>query len=238
MNTKTVLLIAATAMFGFLSHAAAHDEDNARTIRVTGEGTVSVKPDMATIQTGVVTQAKLAVDALNANNEVVKKLMVDLGNLNVAEKDMQTSRFGVTPEYNRGSRGELKPEIVGYRVTNQLTVKVRNLPELGKLLDTLIRSGSNQISGISFGVNDDKSVLNDARIKAVENAKSRAELYANAAGVNVGKVMSIDEQRIIMPRPVAFGRSMEASAMSVPIASGEQDFSATVNIIFELKGKD
>ncbi len=238
MNTRTTLAIGLAALVGCLSQAIADDEDDTRMIRVTGEGTVSVQPDMAEIQTGVVTQAKLAVDALNQNNEIVQKLMQDLTNRNVAEKDMQTSNFNVAPQYKRGDRGELKPEIVGYRVTNQLNVKVRDLEGLGELLDSLIRSGSNQISGIRFGLNDDTAVLEATRIKAIEDARKRAELYAKAAGVKVGKVMSITEQRMVIPRPVAMGRSMEVSAMSVPIAAGEQDFTATIHVDFELVDND
>jgi uncharacterized protein YggE len=190
---------------------------------------------MATIKTGVVTQAPLAVEAMKQNNEIAQKLMADLKDLQVEERDIQTSRFNVQPEYERGPRGERKTEILGYRVTNQVTIRVRDLPEMGKLLDTLIRSGSNQVSGINLGISDSSRVMNEARVKAIEDARARAKLYARAAGVEVGKVIAIDEQQAVFPRTGVFGRAMEMSS-DVPIAAGEQEFTATINVTFELIG--
>ena len=213
---------------------ACGDEDEARTIRVSGQGKSSAAPDMATIQTGVVTQAKTAVEAMELNNGSLEKIMADLKSMKIAERDIQTSQFSVQPVYERGDRGQRKPEINGYRVSNQLRIRVRKLPDLGKLLDALIRSGSNQMSGISFEVDDSTTVMNEARTKAIADARARAELYAEAAGVGVGKVMSIDEQQAVVPRPEFFGRAMEMGAASVPIATGEQDFRATINVTFEL----
>ncbi len=102
------------------------------------------------------------------------------------------------------------------------------------MLDALVRTGSNQVSGISLGVNDSAAVMNKARVKAVEDAQARARLYAEAAGVMVGKVIAIDEQQTAFPQPVYLGRAMEMSAADVPIASGEQEFIAAINVTFEL----
>jgi uncharacterized protein YggE len=170
---------------------------------------------------------------MNQNNEVAKKLMADLKNQQVAERDIQTSQFNVQPEYERGPRGERRPKIVGYRVSNQVTIRVRDLTEMGKLLDMLIRTGSNQVSGISLGVSDASRVMNEARVKAIADARARAHLYAEAAGVKVGKVYAIDEQQSVFPQPGIYGRAMEMSA-DVPIAAGEQEFTATINVTFEL----
>jgi len=209
-------------------------DESARTIRVTGQGQASSVPDMATIHTGVVTQAALAVDAMEQNNQSVEKLMSDLKNMKIAETDIQSAQFSVQPEYARGARGERLAEIIGYRVTNQLRIRVRDLPELGKLLDKLIRSGSNQMSGLSFGVDDSTAIMNEARTQAIADARARAELYAKAAGVAVGKILSIDEQQAVIPQPRFFSRAMEGVAASVPIATGEQDFTASINVVFEL----
>jgi len=213
-------------------HTADADEP-VRMINVSGQGTAAAVPDMATIQTGVVTYAPLAADAMEQNNQITERLMAELKNMQVAEKDIQTSQFNVQPEHDRGERGQRKPDVVGYRVTNQLRVRVRDLAKLGSLLDALIRSGSNQVSGISFGVDDTTTVLNAARTKAVADAMARAQLYADSAGVSVGKVLSISEHQTSVPQP-RFARSMVAAASSVPVAQGEQDFTATVNVSFEL----
>ena len=121
-------------------------------------------------------------------------------------------------------------------MTNQVQVRVRNLPDLGKVLDSLVSAGSNQISGISFGIDDSTGVLNQARNRAVADARSRAELYAHAAGVKVGKVISISEQAIQVPQPRMLGRAMMAAEMSskVPVATGEQELRATVHAVFEM----
>ena len=235
MHKKTKLLTLVVIFLASTQLARAVDDELHRVIKVSGQGKSSAPPDMATIQTGVTIQAKTAVAAMDENNAAVEKIMADLKSMKVAERDMQTSQFSVQPVYDRGDRGERKPSIVGYMVSNQVQIRVRNLPDLGKLLDTLIRSGSNQISGIGFGVDDSTAVMNEARTKSIADAKARAELYAKAAGVTVGKVISIDEQQAIIPRPMMYGRgAMEMSASSVPIATGEQDFTVSINVTFEL----
>ncbi len=211
-------------------------EDWKRTISVSGEGKATAPPDMATIHTGVVVQAADATEAVAANNGAIAKIMDVLKDNRIASKDVQTSNFDVQPEYKRTPRGEQPPEIVGYRVSNQLRVQVRNLPDLGKILDALVRAGSNQISGISFGIDDSTGVLNQARNRAVADARSRANLYAHAAGVKVGPVISISEQAANVPLPRFAGRMMAAEAAgSVPVATGEQEVAATVHMVFALE---
>ena len=236
MIQKKITIVLCVVFLSFSPSLFGADETQ-RTIRVTGQGKTSAPPDMATIHTGVVTQAVLAVDAMEQNNKIAEKLMGELKNLNVAEKDIQSSQFNVQPEYERGPRGERKQKIIGYRVTNQLRVRVRNLSKMGGLLDAMIRSGSNQVSGLSFGVDDTTSIMNKARTLAMADARSRAKLYAEAAGGMVGKVISIDEQQIRFPQPVFRGGAMEMSSSRVPVASGEQDFSASITVTFELLDK-
>lgn len=217
------------------SLAADGSENQQRTIHVTGQGQATAPPDMATIQSGVVTQANQASEAVAANNRVVDKILELLKAYNIASKDIQTSRFHVQPEYDRPQRGKQPPRIVGYRVTNQVSVRIRNLPELGTVLDALVSAGSNQISGISFGIDDPTGVLNQARNRAVADARSRANLYAHAAGVQLGPVISIREQSAQVPRQEYFGRAMMAdSARAVPVATGEQEVEASVSMVFAI----
>jgi uncharacterized protein YggE len=111
---------------------------------------------------------------------------------------------------------------------------------LGKVLDALVQVGSNQISGISFGIDDPTGVLNQARSRAIADAKMRAQLYAQAAGVRVGKVLTIRESSVPMPRPqnLALGFAAEARSAAVPVATGEQELSASVTVVFELEDLD
>ena len=213
-------------------------EELPRTISVSGQGKAGTPPDMATIRTGVVTQSATAREALTANNRAMEKVMSVLKQRNIAGKDIQTSGFSVYPEYARQTspqRGPRNNEITGYRVTNNVSVKVRNLPRLGEILDGLVQAGSNQLSGVSFGLSDPRAIMNDARKNAIDDARARAELYAQATGVKVGKVISISEQSIQPPRPMFQARGYGgAMADSVPIATGEQEVSATINVMYEL----
>ena len=232
-NLHRQLLTLATL---FAATISLHAADLPRTISVSGTGSVSMPPDMVTLQTGVTTTAPTAKEALNANSVAMKKVMSVLKNRNIPSKDIQTSGFAVYPEYrNVGGRGDgRRREISGYRVNNNVTVKVRAISSLGDVLDQLVSSGSNQISSVWFGLSDAKGATNSARKKAIEDARSRAELYAVATGVKVGKVISISEQAISSPSPQPRMMRAMAESMSVPVAPGEQQISATIHVVYEL----
>lgn len=231
VTVSTVGLLAALAAPGF--------GDDMRTISVTGTGKVAAPPDMATIQTGVVTQADTARAALAANNEAMRKILDVLQQHGIADKDVQTSNFNVHPVYRQDPQRRHEPEVTGYRVQNQVRVKVRNLPKLGDVLDALVEAGSNQVSGISFDVDDSSGILNQARSRAIADAKTRAQVYAQAAGVKMGRVLAISEQPPQMPRPMPMRMAMQAeAAASVPVATGEQDFQVTVYVEYELEDSE
>jgi uncharacterized protein YggE len=232
-NLATICTLGALLLCA--SHAGAEDQ---RTIRVRGEGKATSPPDMAVVMTGVVTMAPTASDALAANNDAMQGILDVVKQSRIAAKDVQTSSFNVQPEYERDERGRTKPNIVGYRVTNQVRIRVRDLANLGKVLDALVDAGSNQVSGISFGIDYPTGVMNQARSRAISDARSRANLYAQAAGVRVGKVLTISEQPIAMPQPrfMADTFAAEARVASVPIATGEQELSTSVDVVFALEG--
>jgi uncharacterized protein YggE len=235
----------ASFVFILATHAplAAHEvETLPAVIRVTGEGEASAAPDMATINTGVVTQADSAKAALDQNNAVMQKVLATLKQQGIAAKDVQTSSFNVSPVYRQPSRqtddGATTPEVVAYRVQNEVRVRVRNLASLGEVLDSLVQAGSNQIHGVSFGIGDPAGVLNEARSKAIRDAKNRAEVYAQAAGVAVGLVRQISEQPVDPPRPMYAGAEARAFAASVPVATGEQEFRVTAHVVYELQSAE
>jgi uncharacterized protein YggE len=221
-----------------VAHADANQDEVRRIISVTGQGKATAPPDMAVIQTGVVTHGATAAEALSANNEAMETILGVLKTYKIASKDVQTSSFNVSPDFKRDERGRRQPRIVGYRVTNQVRVKVHNLEDLGKVLDALVRAGSNQVSGVSFGIDDPTGVLNQARNRAIADARSRAELYAQAAGVRLGKVLTISEQPIKLPQPRQIGRSLaQEGVSSVPVETGEQEFRARIHMVFALEDK-
>jgi uncharacterized protein YggE len=206
-----------------------------RTISVSGSGTASAPPDMATVQTGVTTKSSTAKEALAANNREMEKVMQVLREKSIEDRDIQTSGFSVYPDYRRDNRGR-STEISGYVVSNQLRVRVRNLSRLGEILDALVQAGSNQLSGVTFGIDKPRAVMNQARKNAVDDARGRAELYAQATGTRVGRILSISEQTVQMPRPQFQARAMAMeAASSVPVATGEQEISATINVVYALE---
>ena len=207
-------------------------------ISVAGEGEATAPPDMASIRTGVVSQATTAKEALNQNNAAMQTVLALLKEHKIADKDVQTSSFNVHPVYEQDPQGRTEPNVVAYRVMNEVQVKVRNLSSLGDVLDTLVQAGSNQISGVSFDVDDPSGILDEARSRAIRNAKSRAEVYAQAAGVTVGRVLQIFEQPVDPPRPMQMAMEFRGAASSVPVATGEQEFQVTVNVVYELRRRE
>lgn len=207
-----------------LGNAAALD----RLVTVTGEGTVSVPPDMATVHLGVTTQAASAREASDANARRMTALLTAIKSGGIAESDIQTSSLSLQPQTGGGNT----PRITGFQASNQVTVKVRDLSALSILLDRTIAAGANDVSGIEFSVADRSKALDRARKDAVDDARRKAELYAGAAGAKVGAVVTISEMTHQSPvRPML--RTMREAA-SVPIEPGEQKLQVSVTVAYEL----
>jgi uncharacterized protein YggE len=231
MNRLVVASVLGLFLSVFAMSAHASDKPPVPSITVVGSDEVSAPPDTAELLVGVVTQAPAASKALKENNQAVQKLFATLKGLGIADKDMQTSNFNIVPQNKRGPQGQIEPEIVGYQVNNQLHVKVRELPKLGDVLDLVVTDGANSIHGVNFSVDKPKDLQDQARQKAVADARRKAELYAKATGVKVGKVLLIQEETAHSPQPVMFAGRAEAG---VPIAPGEQRFHARITITYAI----
>jgi uncharacterized protein len=236
---------AAALLAASLSTAAAGlpalADDTPRTLTLTGRAEVRSTPDMAVISAGTVSEADTARAALSANNDTMRQVLETIAAAGVAEKDMQTSDFSVQPKYTyppRASDGtQDAPKIVGYTVSNTVTVIVRELDKLGGVMDAVVSSGVNQMHGLSFTIAEPEPLRNQARQAAVADALARAKLYADAAGVKLGAIQSISEASHVRP-PQPVGRMMMEAKMAdaaVPVAQGEQVIEATVNIVWELE---
>lgn len=207
------------------------------TIQVTGTGRITAVADMAMVTSGVVSEARTASDALSANSQAMNSVIDAIRRAGIASKDIQTSGFSVSPLYaNRPNRqDELeRPEIVGYRVNNGLTIRVRNLTILGTLLDAMVTNGANSIGGISFVVSGADEKLDAARTLAMADAKRKADLYAAAAGATVGRVRTIAESGGYQPVPRVMAMKAMAEAMPAPVEIGEETLSVTVDVLWEL----
>ena len=233
-----VAALAAAVLIGPRQGVSAEDGKLPRVISVSGLGEVKSRPDMATISTGVVTEGATAKEALAKNNAAMTEVIAALKKAGIADDDIQTSDFSVSPKYPPYQPNQTTaPRIVGYTVSNQVTAKVKDLQKLGPVLDTLVQAGSNQINGVMFGIDEPKAQLDDARKKAVTDARAKAELFADAAGVSLGKVIQISESSTLTP-PVPMYRAREmavAQDASVPIAAGQQVVTANVSITYEIQ---
>ena len=231
MSMKNICKLILCLMTFSAAFAVVGDE-TLSTITVSGEGRASAPPDMAIVQTGVTTRGDSASRALAENNTAMERVMDVLRQMGLQKKDIQTSGFKVQPEFDYKSRQQ-PPMILGYRVTNGIIVKMRDIEKVATLLDGLIQAGSNQISGIRFTFEDMSTLQDQARQKAYQDAHARAELYARAANVRLGKILRISEGPVQMPVSPGMHRLAAAESVAkVPIAVGENEIRATVNVVF------
>jgi uncharacterized protein len=198
-------------------------------VTVTGQGTMSVAPDSAMIRIGVTSQGKTANDASDRNAKQMTAVLTAIKNSGIAERDIRTSRLSLQPQYENKSG---TTHLLGFRVTNQLTVRIHDIGKLPAILDRAIAAGANEMSGIEFVVSEQSKLLDQARDAAIADAHRKAELYAKAAGAKLGRVVAITEEGASAPpRPLA---AMRAGAAAVPVAPGEQTLRATVSVSYEL----
>jgi uncharacterized protein YggE len=201
-------------------------------ISVTGEATVSVPPDLAEIDGGVTSEAKTAREASDANNAAMGKVLSALKGAGIAEKDFQTSRLSLQPQYAPNRPGP--SAVVGYRASNRVTIRLRDVSKVAGVIDTLVTAGANEIGGINFMVSNASKLLDEAREQAIADARRKAEIYARAAGVTLGAPLDISEGG--SPGPMPF-RKMAAgmAAAPVPVAQGEETLRLTVSVSWAIK---
>ena len=200
-------------------------------ISVTGEARISVPPDLAQIDGGVTSEAKTAREASDANNAAMGKVLLALKGAGIDEKDYQTSRLSLQPQSAPSRAGGL-PTITGYRASNRVTIRLRDVTKVASVIDTLVGAGANDIGGINFMVSQASKLLDDAREQAIADARRKAEIFAKAAGVTLGAPLSISEGGA--PAPIVFRRMANASE-STPIAPGEETLQVSVSVSWAIK---
>ncbi len=203
------------------------------TIQVVGTGSVQAKPNSASISIGVSTEDGNAQNAVSRNNAATAKVIAELEAAAIEKKDLKTSNFSVYPQYR--TEGADKHQAVTYRASNTVTVTVRNLDKVGDILTKAVAAGSNQISGPNFSVSEPERYLAEARKKAVENALAKASVYANAAGLKLGAILSMVEEGAALPVYAPRSAAFSAAAAPTPIEAGEESLQARILVIVELK---
>lgn len=205
------------------------------TLQISADASVNREPDIAFIMAGVTSEAETAQQAMADNRAAMNGVFDALKAAGVAQRDMQTSNFSLNPRYDYSNRNGGPPKLTGYTASNQLSVKVRDLNELGETMDALVEAGGNTFSGLRFALDDDRATKNEARRMAMAEALTRAELYASAAGYEVARIVTLSESGGYQPQPMMMARAEMAMERATPIASGEVSYSMTVNVTFELR---
>jgi len=224
-------------------------------LTVSAEGRSLREPDMAVFSAGVTTQGATASAALGENSRAMNQVIAELRRAGIEERDIQTSNLSIQPVYADPSRDAIIaaqtsgqpyvppppqdqiPRIIGYQASNTVSVRQRNLKEFGLVIDTLAAAGANQINGPAFQMDEPEPALDEARLEAIATARQRAELYADATGLRIVRILSINEGGGYSgPQPIF----VTASRMSAPpappprIQPGELQMTANVTVLYEL----
>lgn len=238
----TVLSVAAVnSSIGYIfTNASAERNMTNNTLVVTGTATNTTKPDKVTVSLGVETTNLTAQAALTANSNLMNKVLEALKASGVQENETSTSTFSITPNYNYSSNTN-QGRLIGFTVSNSIQIESGNIESVSKWIDAAVLAGTNNVNNIYFSVSDKKldDIKNSLLKQAIDNAKKKADIAAIAAGLKVHgvKSMQVVETRLPPPIPIyqaqAFAEATApASAPSTPIISGQQEVSASVNIIY------
>lgn len=227
-------------------------------LTVTAEGKTFREPDLAVFSAGVTTQATTAAEALADNSRAMQRVIAALKNAGIAERDIQTSNLSINPVYADPNRDAVMasratgapymppppemqlPTIIGYQANNTVSVRQRKLGDYGEIIDALASAGANQVNGPNFQLDEPEPALDEARRDAMTNARERAQLYADAAGLRIVRIVSISESGGYWgPQPVsAFARESMAGAPPppppAPVQPGEMQMNASVTVQYEL----
>jgi uncharacterized protein YggE len=229
-----ILPFALFAPFAFAQTAVpAALPGDATLLQIEAHGESRRTPDLATISAGVVTQNIDANAAMRENAGRMSAVVAALKKAGVADRDIQTSRIDLSPQYNYANNQP--PKITGYQASNTVNARLREMGKIGDVLDALVKQGANRIDGPSFSVDKPDAALDEARNDAVKHAQDRASLYATATGLKVRRIVSIVESGGTVtppPRPyLAMARNADAGT---PVAAGENTLAVDLNVTFEL----
>lgn len=233
----TALLLSAASL---PSAAAAQQSTINQTITgtrldISATGESARVPDLATVSAGVVTHDATATGAIQQAATRMARVRAALKAAGIPDRDIQTSNVSLNPDYVYANNQP--PKLNGYSASNQLTVRFRDIASTGKILDALVAQGANQISGPNLSIERPEAALDEARSKAVAAGRARAELYAHALGLRVGRIVSVAESGGYAPPPPMPPMVMAARGErdQTTIDPGEQKLQLSVSMTFELQ---
>jgi hypothetical protein len=235
-----ILVILSAAAVSIVSVTMALKVNNQDRFSITGSGTVYAKADIANIEVGLKTATKkTAAEATAESTDKMNKITAELIKLNIADKDIKTSNYTLSPVYNwTNVKGQ---ELVGYEVAQTLTLKIRDLNKIGDVIAKTTEQGANQVGNISFTIDDEFALKNQAREMAITKAKEKAMLIASQSGMKLGKVTSVYENADPVISPVMYSNAKldmaaNESAITTPnIQTGQNEIKVDVTLTYEVK---
>jgi uncharacterized protein len=231
-----VRIIFACAISIFMAAAAPaqaqQPQSERQAIVVAGEGSIGAAPDYAEITAGVTTRAKTAKDASDANAKLMTAVTAALLDAGIAQKDIQTTRFSIQPVYTSGG-SNTEQKLTGFSSSNQVAVIIRQTDKVSEVADHLVAAGATNIGNLVFLHSNVSKLLDQAREAAVADARRKAELYAKASGVTLGRVLWISENTSYTPIAAMDGM-FRAKAVATPIASGEDMLRVEITVGFDI----
>lgn len=234
MHQPMPVLIVAAALLA-ATPAFAQQAPAARII-VMGEGENAVAPDIALLSLGVMHEAATARQALDATSSAMTDVIETLKAEGIAARDLQTGGLQISPRYTYTNKpdGSQQADLVGYQVTNILSVRVRDIAKAGEIVDKAVARGVNQGADISFANDDPSKAVAEARQRAVADAFSKARALSGAAGVRLGRVLEISDQNFPAPPAPIAAKAFDRAA-ATPIEAGENAYKVQVTVTFELR---
>lgn len=223
--------------FATSTMALAETTNTTPMITIQGSGKISARPDLARFSTGVVTESKSANAAMEANIAAMKAALAALHEAGIGEEDIITSGINVAPRYTYPNKvNKLKTAtLTGYTVSNRISVTIRDVSTLGRVLDTVLKAGVTQIDNLRFDVSNKSELLDKARASAFKDAERKAKAYADAAGLSLDRILTIQEGAASSgPRPV-MARAALAEDGSVPVATGNKSYAISVTVSWAMK---
>jgi len=239
LATLLILVVGGIVITALVMADKTNEQDR---FAVTGSGTVYAKADIANIEVGLKTEAKkTAAEATTESTKKMNEIITEVKKLGIDEKDIKTTNYNLNPVYNyTNQKGQ---ELIGYEVTQNLSLKIRDLSKIGDVITKTTEKGANQIGNINFTIDDEFTLKNQARELAIQKAKEKATLIAKQSGMRLGEVKSVSENSDQMP-PIMFSYSnakmdSASGAASGPIApsiqSGQNEIKVEVTLIYEVK---
>ncbi|MBD3310967.1 MAG: DUF541 domain-containing protein [Candidatus Magasanikbacteria bacterium] len=206
-----------------------------RNIAIQGQGKVTVTPDIAITTMGMMAEGETVAEAQEQNTQVMNRLISELKKLNISEEDIQTTNYNIYPQYNYTE--DEGRELVGYQVSQNVTVKIRDLSKANEVLGLAGEVGANSVGGLQFTIDDREVYKNEARKEALKNAAEKATMLSKALGVDLVSVVSYNEHEAGSVDPLYRSYAMEGlGGGALPqIESGSTEVVMNVNIVFEIR---